>query len=72
MKVLIKRGSYLMDMSLAEGEFILYNGRKFGVPLGLGGCAIGTRSTLGCGVRVAAGRFVPAFAQVVQMLINPS
>lgn len=63
---LIKRGSYLMDMSLAEGGVsILYNGRKFGVPLGLGGCAIGTRSTLGCGVRVAAGRFVPAFAQVV-------
>ena len=63
---LIKRGSYLMDMSLAEGGVsILYNGRKFGVPLGLGGCAIGTRSTLGCGVRVAAGRFGPAFAQVV-------
>ena len=63
---LIKRGSYLMDMSLAEGGVsILYNGIKFGVPLGLGGCAVGTRSTLGCGVRVAAGRFVPAFAQVI-------
>ena len=63
---LMKRGTYLMDMSLADnGVSIRYNGKNFGTPLGLGGCAIGTRTTLGCGVRVAAGRFVPAFSQVV-------
>ena len=55
-----------MDMSLAEGGVsILFNGKKFGVPLGLGAVLSEQEGTLGCGVRVTAGRLVPAFAQVV-------
>ena len=63
---LLKRGAYLMDMTLADGGVsIRYNDKSFGVPLGLGGCAIGTRTVIGCGVRIAAGRYIPSFAQIV-------
>ena len=54
-----------MDMRLGEGAKISVDGKLRSAPLGLAGCCVGARTIVGLGVRVAAGRYLPADLHIV-------
>lgn len=61
----LKAGAYGMDQSL-EGRVRVRRGAELvDAPLGLAGTCLGEDVLIGCGVRVAPGRAVPARARVV-------
>ncbi len=64
----VKRGGYLMDMNFAGPVQVLKNGDPLNAPLGLIGCGVGEGTTIGLGVAVAAGRWVPPNVKVI---MNP-
>jgi hypothetical protein len=61
----VKRGGYLMDMNFGGLVNVQYNGLLKQAPLGLIGCGVGEDTTIGLGVSVAAGRFIPSNLKVV-------
>lgn len=61
----LKRGAYLMDLNLSGETKIEWDERRCVAPLGLIGCGVGSETTVGLGVSVAAGRWVSAQLQIV-------
>ncbi|MCB9777371.1 MAG: hypothetical protein H6742_02265 [Alphaproteobacteria bacterium] len=55
----VKIGTHLMDMSVDQGVSVMVAGRRQPAPLGLAGVAVGARTLVGAGVRVAPGRAIP-------------
>ena len=61
----LKRGAYLMDLNLGGETQVEWGDRRCVAPLGLIGCGVGSETTVGLGVSVAAGRWVSAQLQIV-------
>jgi carbonic anhydrase/acetyltransferase-like protein (isoleucine patch superfamily) len=61
----LKHGAVLMDQAMNGPVRILVQGQLTEVPFGMLGCCVGERALIGCGVRVAPGRVVPADAVVL-------
>ena len=61
----LKRTGVLMDVSFGQGVSVLAKGEPHAAPLAMAGCCVGEKSTVGAGVRVAAGRCIPAELAVV-------
>lgn len=60
----LKRGAYGMDQSLSGRVRVRAGERLVNAPLGLAGVCLGPRALVGCGVRIAPGRVVPAGSSV--------
>lgn len=66
----VKRGGYLMDMNFANGVRVSKNGTLIDAPLGMIGSCVCSDTTIGLGVAIAAGRWVPANLTIVDQPQN--
>lgn len=66
----VKRGGYLMDMNFANGVRVSKNGTLVDAPLGMIGSCICSDTTVGLGVAIAAGRWVPPNLTIVDQPQN--
>lgn len=57
----LKRGAYLMDMSLGDTQTkVQVDGELKEAPIGIAGCFVGSNTQIGLGVQVAPGRTIPS------------
>ena len=66
----VKRGGYLMDMNFSNGVRVSKNGQLVDAPLGMIGSCICANTTVGLGVAIAAGRWVPPNLSIVDQPQN--